>query len=260
MLTAEQIAHFETFGFLVLRRLFTPEEAALMKSEAEEIFEDDRGGGPFPDGETQSIQPFLERRPFLSQLVDDDRIYNIGVDLCGPDFVLEGTSGSLRGSDTPWHRDVSLENPLRNTQISFYTQPLTRGTGSLRVIPGSHHLASPDPLAILRDRNIAPDFRPFGVSPSEIPCYTFESDPGDVFVHTESLQHASFGGKAGRHHYSISFIADPRTEVQLSDIHGVYDVAKYMLHPAESYINSDRPRIRRMVSRLVELGFETSKV
>ena len=231
-----------------------------MKREAEEIFEDDRKGRPFPDGETQSIQPFLERRPFLSELVDDDRIYSIGVELCGPDFVLEGTSGSLHDGDTPWHRDVPLENPLRNTQITFYGQPLTRDTGSLRVIPGSHHLASPDPLALLRDQNEAPDFRPFGVRPSDIPCYAFKSKPGDVFVHTESLLHASFGGKAGRHRYSISFIADPRTEEQLSDIHGVYSVAKYTLHPAESYINSDRPRIRRMVSRLVELGFETSKV
>ena len=47
MLTPEQIDHFETFGFLVLRQLFTPEEAAIMKREAIEIFDEVRGGKPF---------------------------------------------------------------------------------------------------------------------------------------------------------------------------------------------------------------------
>ena len=37
MLTPGQIAHFETFGFLVLRQLFTPDEAATIKREADDI-------------------------------------------------------------------------------------------------------------------------------------------------------------------------------------------------------------------------------
>ena len=47
MLTSGQIAHFETFGFLVLRQHFTPEEAATIKREAVEIFDEVRGGKPF---------------------------------------------------------------------------------------------------------------------------------------------------------------------------------------------------------------------
>ena len=46
MLTPGQIAHFETFGFLVLRQLFTPEEAAIIKKEAEGIFDEARGRQP----------------------------------------------------------------------------------------------------------------------------------------------------------------------------------------------------------------------
>ena len=96
MLTSDQIAHFETFGFLVLRQLFTPEEITIMKREAEEIYYEDRGGEPFTGEETQSVQPFFERKPYLSQLVDDDRIYSIGEDLMGPDFILDGTEGRMR--------------------------------------------------------------------------------------------------------------------------------------------------------------------
>jgi len=45
----------------------------------------------------------------------------------------------------------------------------------------------------------------------------------------------------------------------VAHIESLYERYKYGLHPAESYVNSDRPGIRRMVSRLVEWGFETSK-
>ena len=39
-----------------------------------------------------------------------------------------------------------------------------------------------------------------------------------------------------------------------------YEGSRFCYRPAESYVNSDHPRLRRMVSRLVEWGFETSKV
>jgi len=43
MLSPEQIAHFETFGFLVLRLLFSHEEIAIMKRESVEIFDEEAG-------------------------------------------------------------------------------------------------------------------------------------------------------------------------------------------------------------------------
>ena len=41
MLTPAQIAHFETFGFLLLRRIFTPAEMATITCEANQIWRDD---------------------------------------------------------------------------------------------------------------------------------------------------------------------------------------------------------------------------
>ena len=79
MLTTEQIAHYETFGFLVLRQLFSAEEAATIEREAEDIFDEARAANPFDGHMWEAVQPFLERRPFLSIIPDDDRIYNIGV-------------------------------------------------------------------------------------------------------------------------------------------------------------------------------------
>ena len=258
MLTAEQVNHFNTFGFLVLRQLFTADEAAIMKREAEEIMSDARGGQPADPTVWQAVQPFFERRPFLSQLVDDDRVYSIGQDILGPDFFLDGTEGNLHTGDTAWHGDGSGE-VIRQTKIVFYVDPLTRDTGCLRVIPGTHLAVDPDPFAILRSGNKDPDFRPFGMHPSEMPSVAVETQPGDVVVFTEHTLHAAFGGKPGRHQHAVSFFACPQTPEQMTHLQNLYAKFRFSLHPAESYVNSDRPRIRRLVSLLVEQGFETSK-
>ena len=101
---------------------------------------------------------------------------------------------------------------------------------------------------------------PFGIAPSDVPSFSIESEPGDVVVFTENLLHASFGGEAGRHQHALSFMGNPKTDTEMAGIRAHYEKAKYGLHPAESYVHSDSPRIRRMVSRLVEWGFETLKV
>ena len=260
MLTADQIDHFHTFGFLHLRQLFTADEVATMKREAEEIMSEAREGQPFDPTRTQAVQPFFERRPFLAQIVDDDRIYSLGEDFLGPDFVLDGTTGSLRVGDTGWHGNRGQYGTLLQINIAFYLDPLTRETGALRVVPGSHRPDEPDPWAILRSRNDDPGFRPFGVRPCEIPSVTLETQPGDVVVFTEDLLHAAFGGVPGRHQHAVSFFKNPQTDEEVAYVRNHYERCLFSFHPTESYINSDRPRVQRMVSRLVELGFETLPV
>ena len=256
MLTSEQIAHFETFGFLVLKQHFSTDEIAIMKTEAEEIYLEDRGGDQFDDIETQYIQPFFERKPYLSSLIDTDRIYMIGEDLLGPDFILDGTEGRLRVGPTPWHGGKPEKNSLPHVKINIYPDPLTKNTGCLRVVPGSHLFTSPDLYEQLRTPNYSPDYRPFGMAPTDVPSWPLETEPGDVVVFTENLLHGSFGGRPGRHQFAVSFVAQPTTDDQVQQMLAFYAKAKYTFHPSTSYINSDRPRIRRMVSKLVEWGFE----
>ena len=258
MLTPGQIAHFETFGFVILRQVFNAEEVAIMRRESDEIFAEDRNGGPVTNT-TQYVQPFFERKPYLSTLVDDDRIYEIGVDLLGPDFILDQTEGRLRAGDTSWHGAGRAEHELRTVKINFYTGELTKDTGALRFVPGSHKASDPDLYEVLRENNDDPDYWPFGMKPSEIPCYAAESRPGDLVIFTENVLHSSFGGRPGRNQNAINFMENPKTDEQTAYIKSLYKSWKYGLRPAESYVNSDRPRIRRMVSRLAELGFETSK-
>ena len=255
MLTPGQIAHFETFGFLVLPQLFSVEETDALRDASLRTFQAQRGGGPYT-GEAEWAVSFLERDPLLATILDDDRIHQIPDSLLGPDFLLVGTHGNLRVGDTPWHGATEFTEDLRHVKITMYLDRATKETGALRVIPGSQRKGSPDYFEVLRPRTYGPDFLPFGLAPTEILSVPLETEPGDVLVFTENLLHGSFGGQPGRHQIGASFVANPTTDDQLQQIMASYANAKYSYRPSTSHINSDRPRIRRMVSRLVEWGFE----
>lgn len=265
MLTDGQIAHFDAFGFLFLQQLLTPEEVATMKRESTEIFDDDRGDTPFDGQKRQAVEPFFERRPFLTSLLDDDRIHSIPESLLGPDFLLFATAGNLHVGDTQWHGVELSHSPpdelkLKSVKIAFYLDPLNRDSGSLRIIPGSHRPPLAKRLQVLSDQHDDPSLQPFGVSGADMPAVALESRPGDVVVFTENVFHGAFGGSPGRHQLEVSFGECPKTEAQFDYLKKLYDGWKYTLHPSETFINSDRPRIRRMVSLLVELGFEPLNV
>ena len=257
LLTPGQLQHMHAFGYLVLRGLLTAPEAGRLQREAAEIMAAE--GVDHPGG--RSLQPFFERGPFLSQLPADDRIHGLGEDLLGPDFFLDGTEGNLHAGDTPWHGgDGSTSQVLPEIKIAFYPQAHTRETGCLRVIPGSHRIGERDPFAQLRKRRDDSGFRPFGVHPEEVPCVPLETEPGDVVVFHEDVVHAAFGGGPGRHQHAVNFAAHPRTGEQFELVRELYARHRFGFHPSESYINSDNPRLRRMVAFLVEMGFETSRV
>ena len=263
MLTDGQIAHFEAFGFLLLPQLLTPEEVATMKRESTEIFDEVRDGTPFDGQNRQPVQPFFERRPFLASLLDDDRIHGIPESLLGPDFFLFGTEGNLHVGDTEWHGTDLTDSPpdsLKSVKVAFYVDPLTKENGSLRIIPGSHRRPFADRLQALWEQYDDPSVQPLGVSGAEMPAVALESQPGDVAVFTESVFHGAFGGAPGRHQHAVSFGEAPKTEAQRDFLRKLYEGWTYALHPSETFINSDRPRVRRMVSLLVELGFEPFKV
>ena len=259
--TEKQIRFFETFGFIVLRGLMKPDEMDLMTKESEDIMRELRGDKDF-DGKTrQAVQPFFERRPFLHSLLGDDRINDIGEELCGPDFVLDVTEGNLHVGDTQWHGPYGAWEPLRWIKIGFYTEPLKKDTGCLRFVPGSHIIGDPDYYSIIRDNHEDSEtFRPFGVKASEVPCYPVECEPGDVIVFVETLLHASFGGRAGRHQHAINFFQKPKTEIQINHVKQIYAQSTYSLKVPTSNIDSNNPRIKRMVSGLLELGFDNIDV
>ena len=90
MITAEQIAHFQTFGFLALKQAFSSNEMAEIVRVFDNLLEKDQQGKPALDEKQQSryhrlqsVYGIAERHPTLTGLVADDRIYETVCQLLG---------------------------------------------------------------------------------------------------------------------------------------------------------------------------------
>ena len=264
MITAEQRAHWEAFGFLVLRGLFDPKETEALRKAAVEVVEQQGGAQAFTRDPGWGMGTFLERHPLLANWVDDDRIYEIPQAMLGPDYVLQHTGGAIWRGDTLWHGGLGSEErpspPFETAKIAMYFDSLKKGSGCLRVIPGSHRRPYADRLHLLMSEDKDPTHEAFGLQGPDVPCVALESEPGDVIVFSEPTYHSSFGSNIGRLQIYTEYCANPTTEEHLDYFREGHDRSKWSYHPSESYINSDRPRIRRMVSRLVELGYDPLKV
>ena len=263
MLTPEQKLHFETFGFIVLRQAFSPDEIVRIGQEFDDVLMADRQGREFDGVKRQAVLGFIEKRLLLTQLVEDDRIYEPLEQLLGPGFVWVGSDGNLYVGDTNWHPDGSNLGYMR-IKVAFYLDPVTKETGCLRVIPGSHRLPLHEDLKPLMERRADP-VAPFSVAPRELPCFPLESQPGDVVFFNQNLWHAAFGGRTGRRMFTMNFSAKPTEENHIQYLQRVYqsnlkhiEQMQYTQNGRvyeDSFLHSDRPRIQSMVGKLVELGF-----
>ena len=146
MLTRQQIDYFETFGFLCLRQLYSPEEMAEITRETDGLLAANSGRRTGPSH--QAVSSFVEMGSGLAGLPEDDRIYGPVGQLLGEGFVWgnsEGVSGSFNETnDHQWHCDRAGQIDLnyRRLKIMIYLQAMRREAGALRVIPGSHHAPS----------------------------------------------------------------------------------------------------------------------
>ena len=104
------------------------------------------------------------------------------------------------------------------------------------------------------------------VDADEVPSVPLESNPGDVVFFNQNLWHASFGGETGRRMFTLNFGEMPRTDDDIAYLKRTYEsnlgFVKSMQHTQtgrvyeECFLNSNSPRIRGMVSKLIELGFK----
>ena len=100
VLTLEQEAHFRLFGFLVLREAFGPSEVVRITQDFDEVLSEGRAGLPFAGEERQIVMGFIEKRPSLTALVEDDRIYEAVHQLLGGTPVWIGSDGNLYVGET----------------------------------------------------------------------------------------------------------------------------------------------------------------
>lgn len=215
-LTQQQLSYFETFGFLKIPGLFA-DDINLITNAFEENWANivSRDSGKTHDHKQRSVfQPFVDQSEYLSCLIDDPRIDGIASSLFGDDYnFLAGSDGNYYVGDTGWHSDRCDEGfgPNRcqerkhpTVKMGFYLDPLTRDTGCLRVIPGSHKPG--DRFAESVHKGVMdPAEELWGIDGSEVPAVALEVEPGDLLMFDMCLKHASFGGNTQRRMFAIGF-------------------------------------------------------
>jgi ectoine hydroxylase-related dioxygenase (phytanoyl-CoA dioxygenase family) len=266
MLTDERRSYYQTFGFLVFRQLFAPDEMAEIRREFDNVLEEALGGKAFTGRARHMVLGCVERRPGLARLMEDDRLFGAVEDLLGPDLVWITSDGNYYVGDTQWHPDAGGLLPNYHLiKIAIYLDPVRADSGCLRVIPGSHREPFHGSLRALFKHREQPPVYPFGVDGAHVPAYPLESDPGDVVLFHQALWHASFGGGKQRRMFTLNFTAPAATDEEVALHRRLYDGhlrhqqnnpyrALDRVYP-DGFLEGGGERRQRMVRRLVEWGF-----
>jgi ectoine hydroxylase-related dioxygenase (phytanoyl-CoA dioxygenase family) len=202
-LTEQQLGFFNTFGYLPFSGLFA-DRIETITGEFESVWARHGGGhsGRPHDGTRRScLFPFIDQSEYLSALLDDPRIVGIAASLLGNDFNYMGSDGNYYAGDTAWHSDGF--EPNFRVKVALYLDPLTRETGCLRLIPGSH-LAG-DRYADSLQSQIGRSQEQWGMPGQEVPAVALETQPGDLVCFSQNTKHAAFGGSARRRMFTINF-------------------------------------------------------
>lgn len=212
-LTDQQVDYFRTFGFLKFPGLLADQIDDI--ADAFESIWGERGGGhngkPH-DGKARScIVPFIDQSERLCRLLDHPAIEGIASSLLGDDFNYTGSDGNYYVGDTNWHSDGwRPPTDYLYIKMALYLDPLTKDTGCLRVIPGSHHQG--DWFSDTLQAKIRRPQESWGLLGQDVPAIALETNPGDLLVFDHNTKHASFGGNTHRRMFTINLSQRYREE------------------------------------------------
>ena len=191
MFTPEQVIHYNTFGYVIMRQVFSPDEIKTMQEEFDIAAQ--RNGDFTPRPGESTFTHFItlgDDTPFFAALTQDERLYGPARQIFGEDTVLWEWHGyrycMFKG--TLWHANDGDPTHGRYKYGARYQwplfEPVAAATGALRVIPGSH---LPEYQWALRKADVAGLLNPI----EEVGAVVCEADLGDVVAFDTRLYHAS---------------------------------------------------------------------
>ena len=205
MLTTEQYNHFQAFGFIILRQLFTPDEVAALDDEFERGLDAAFPDDPFDGTKHQGTILTGPDTPLFANLPEEPRLYEVAEQLYGEHCFPITSDANRYVGDTRWHPDhfIDVKKDTYGVKFAHYLDPVDAETGALRVVPGSHR----NPLYTNLRERIGAKEREI----REVPSYVCKSEPGDIVAFDLRLWHASCGGATGRRMCTVCYYKHPDT-------------------------------------------------
>lgn len=92
---------------------------------------------------------------------------------------------------------------------------MTRDTGALRVLPGTHRV---EVLPYWEPTKAAHSEELWGIAQRDVPSIALESEPGDVVVFNHNLMHAAFGGNTRRRMFTLNMCHHAGTSEEAKEL------------------------------------------
>lgn len=268
MLTAAQVDHYRTFGFLTLRNWLSADEVTAVAGELEACVAEAYRDRPF-DGSNRHWVPLLTPKAPTISAFAEERFAEAAEQLLGDDVVLLMADGNRYVGDTLWHADAGTE--LQGVKFVAYLDTVAADTGALRVIPGSHlephHSSAHTYLSSYVDCYSNPAAERAGLQAThEVAAVALPSEPGDVVVFNPPTFHASVGGGVDRRMCTWNYFRLPRDESTRARLCGftaglaqqtgkMWPEKSYSFYDQTWIANADGSATRtRMIERMHEAG------
>ena len=219
MLTDEQVSQFKTFGFVIMRSVFTTDELETIQAEFEHRAAVASGFVPFDGTKRQNFNMMWDDTPFFASLLEDPRFADAAEQM-GEGVLGQSADANRYVTNSSWHYDAGSYEGT-GVKFAMYLQPVRADTGALRVIPGSHkrpwfdELDERPPLKHAWARQDHARAEANDVIES-IPGYVCESDPGDVVAFDLRIYHASVGGSTDRQMCTLVYRNYPGTPQEVA--------------------------------------------
>ena len=257
MLSDQQLLHYQTFGFVVMRQLFTADELTTINAEFNQAMEAAYQHMPF-DGSTRHWVTMLgPRTPFFANLLEDPRLCTVAEQLYGDDTLGLMADANRYVGDTNWHPDTHSFQQF-GVKFAFYLEPVSPETGALRLIPGSHRQPLHDELR--------ESLKALQLEIRDVPAFVCTSKPGDVVAFDLRTWHGSHGGSDDRRMCTCVYYNNPKTAEEEAATRA--QAAKNSATTARYHRPDDpqfdphwvanperHPKRQLWIDRLAELGF-----
>jgi hypothetical protein len=269
MLTDEDVQHYRTFGFVVLRKQLDQTTVTALAAEVDRAFVDALGDHfrdrPDEGGIRGHYLPVMStsRTPVSIGLVE--HFHMVGQRLLGGRVLPAPAEAILFFDQAPWHDDTGFE--VHAVKFAAYLEPLQASTGALRVLPGSQ-LDSFRTLARDFDRRVmAQRSEEIPETVERLPGYVIETEPGDVIAFDLRLYHASIRG-TDRRQWTVTCYLDIEEAAPASELAdaladevapddgswGHYDPQRYPFYDPAWIARAEQDWRAPALRRLRELG------